>query len=119
MKLQFSIALHLFLGCSSGQDPTRDYNKVICPKLECNSPLGNEKMDEITTDTCYRMQRENVDQTIYARECYDYSRANKKQDITFCGFDAKSGEFAWVDENLHSMEQLRAAVTQDQINAVL
>lgn len=56
---------------------------------------------------------------IFARECYDQSRANKKEDITFCGFNARNGEYAWVDENLHRMEELRAAVTQDQINAVL
>ena len=68
-------------------------------------------MDAISVSTCYLMQREDVNLKIFARECYDQSRASKKQDITFCEFDAQSGEYAWVEEDLHRMEELRAAVT--------
>lgn len=116
--MKFQYCLLLFQLCRA-QDGLVDYNKVVCPELTCDSQDGEDKMKDISPNTCYLMQRENVNLKIFARECYDQSRANKRQDITFCGFNARNGEFAWVDENLHRMEELRAAVTVEQINKIL
>ena len=52
MKFQFIAAT---LMCARAQDGLRDYQKVICPELICESQDGDDKMDAISEDTCYLM----------------------------------------------------------------
>lgn len=64
----------LLLACKvrGAEEPgLRDFNKVICPELKCDSEQGKDKMEAVTPETCYLMQREDVNLPIYARECYD------------------------------------------------
>ena len=45
------------------------------------------------------MQFERPDNTIYAKECYDWSYlGNELKPKKFCPFDIPSGKYAWIDE---------------------
>lgn len=70
-------------------------------------------MDAVTTDTCFMMQKDDVNIPIYARECYDASRATKENEKKFCTFNSLNGQYGWVDEALHFMEKQRGAVGKD------
>lgn len=96
----------------------RDYSTVQCPELRCitgDGGDGADKLNAVSSDTCFLMPREDVDETMYARECYDSTKAKKKDAIKFCGFNGQNGEYAWVDEKLHYMETQRSAVGDDVI----
>ena len=51
MKFQYLLSVSMLVQAQE----LVDYNKVICPELVCESQDGEDKMNDVSPETCYLM----------------------------------------------------------------
>ena len=89
--------------CLAQNDP--DTYNVYCPKLECD-PVQIEK--NLVPGECFSMGTEVVQDSIYARDCFDATEQKKKDAVEmFCPFNMSSGEYAWISETLQYTDRCK------------